>query len=494
MLHSAAEDQQVAADQREHPQDDHRVGHRARRLVRMDVVLPAPLAVEGHDERTRHVERGEPGAGQRDQAEDPARGAALVERCFDDLVLRPEPGRQREADDREEAAEKHAVGDRHDPGQPAEAAHVDAVVHGVHDRAGRQEQRGLEEAVADQVDDADRVHPGAEADGQEHVADLADGRVREHPLEVVLPATADTAVEQRDRPDHDDSRAGRLRDVEDRCGPGDQVDAGGDHCRRVDQRRHRGWALHRVGQPGLQRELAGLAARAEQQHEPDRGGDALGQVRVAVEHVGEGGAAEVNEHDHDRDGQADVAHAVGEERLVARRRCRVAVVVEGDQQVGREADALPADVHGEVAVGQHQQQHHRDEEVEVAEEAPAALVVGHVPDGVDVDQRADAGDQQHEHHRQRVDQQAGVDLEAGHRDPRVQVQVDRAVALPLDREEQHHGIDEQHDRDRGAHQVRPLVGAPAGDEQHGRGQQRQRDQQPGGRLDPVGSGHGATGP
>ena len=50
---------------------------------------------------------------------------------------------------------------------------------------------------------------------------------------------------------------------------GDQVDAGGDHGRRVDQRRHRGRALHRVGQPGLQRELAGLAARAEQQQQPD---------------------------------------------------------------------------------------------------------------------------------------------------------------------------------------------------------------------------------
>ena len=251
------------------------MGHRARRLVRVDVVLPAPLAVERHDQRAGHVERGEPGAGQRGDAEDPARGAALVQRCFDDLVLRPEAGGEREADDREVAADEHAVGDRHDPPQPAEAAHVDAVVHRVHDRAGRQEQRGLEEAVADQVHDADRVHAGAEADGQEHVADLADRRVGEHPLEVVLAAAADAAVEQGDGADDDHSGAGRLRDVEDGCRAGDQVDAGGDHRRGVDEGRDRGRALHGVGQPGLQRELAGLAARAEQQHQADRGGDAL---------------------------------------------------------------------------------------------------------------------------------------------------------------------------------------------------------------------------
>ena len=92
--------------------------------------------------------------------------------------------------------------------QPAEAAHVDAVVHGVHDRTGRQEQRGLEEAVAEQVDDADRVDARAEADGQEHVADLADRRVGQHPLQVVLPAAGDAAVEQRDRADDRDDGAG----------------------------------------------------------------------------------------------------------------------------------------------------------------------------------------------------------------------------------------------------------------------------------------------
>ena len=77
------------------------------------------------------------------------------------LSLVQKPVAQREADDRQVPADEDAVGDRHDLRQAAEAAHVDAVVHGVHDRAGREEQRGLEEAVAEQVDDADRVHARA---------------------------------------------------------------------------------------------------------------------------------------------------------------------------------------------------------------------------------------------------------------------------------------------------------------------------------------------
>ena len=47
--------------------------------------------------------------------------------------------------------------------QPAEAAHVDLVVHAVHDRAGAEEQAGLEEAVRQQVDDGQRVAAAAEA-------------------------------------------------------------------------------------------------------------------------------------------------------------------------------------------------------------------------------------------------------------------------------------------------------------------------------------------
>ena len=91
-------------------------------------------------------------------------------------------------------------------------------------------------------------------------------------------------------------------------------------------------------------------------------------------------------------------------------------VPERDQQVRRETDALPAEVEHHVVVAEHQQQHRRDEEVEVAEEPPAARVVRHVADRVQVDQGADAGDQQDEDRRQRVEQQPEVDLQLADRD------------------------------------------------------------------------------
>src|SRR3712207_7713166 len=53
-----------------------------------------------------------------------------------------------------------------------------------------------------------------------------------------------------------------------------------------------------------------------------------------------------------------------------------------------------SDVEHHEVVAQHQQEHRGDEQVEVPEEAPPARVVLHVADRVDVDQRADPGDQQ----------------------------------------------------------------------------------------------------
>ena len=95
--------------------------------------------------------------------------------------------------------------------EAAESSHVDAVVHRVHDRAGREEQRRLEEAMAEQMDDADGVHALAQTHGEEHVADLADRRIGEHPFQVVLAEGADAPVKQGDRADDDHRRASGLR-------------------------------------------------------------------------------------------------------------------------------------------------------------------------------------------------------------------------------------------------------------------------------------------
>ena len=57
-------------------------------------------------------------------------------------------------------------------------------LHPVDDRAGAEEEQRLEEGVGDQVEHGRDVGPGA--GGGDHEAKLADGRIGQHLLDVVL--------------------------------------------------------------------------------------------------------------------------------------------------------------------------------------------------------------------------------------------------------------------------------------------------------------------
>ena len=74
-------------------------------------------------------------------------------------------------------------------------------------------------------------------------------------------------------------------------------------------------------------------------------------------------------------------------------------------------DALPAQERQQEARAEHEHEHRRREQVQVREEPREAGVAVHVPDRVQVDQRADAGDEQDHRRRQRVDEEAEVDAE-----------------------------------------------------------------------------------
>ena len=98
--------------------------------------------------------------------------------------------------------------------------------------------------------------------------------------------------------------------------------------------------------------------------------------------------AEVRDQGEHADQEGEVADAVDDERLLARRGAgTLLVVVEADQEVGAEPHALPADEHDQVVVAQDQQQHRAHEQVQVGEVAAVARLVAHVADGVDVDQK-----------------------------------------------------------------------------------------------------------
>src|SRR5258708_1890933 len=85
--------------------------------------------------------------------------------------------------------------------------------------------------------------------------------------------------------------------------------------------------------------------------------------------------------------------------------------IETDQQIRAQADALPADKHQDIVVGQNQRQHGKHEEIEVSEEAVVAAFVRHVSGGINMDQHADAGDKEQPDAGERIEQESSVGLE-----------------------------------------------------------------------------------
>ena len=90
---------------------------------------------------------------------------------------------------------------------------------------------------------------------------------------------------------------------------------------------------------------------------------------------------------------------------------------ERDEEVGAGAHALPAEEGDEHVAAQHQHQHREHEQVQVDEELREPRVAVHVADRVQVDQRADAGDEQRHRDRQRVGEEPDVHLEAADVEP-----------------------------------------------------------------------------
>ena len=110
-----------------------------------------------------------------------------------------------------------------------------------------------------------------DADGEEHVAELADRGVREHPFDVGLHDRDRAGEERGDAADPRDDRRRVGARLEERVRAAQEEHARGDHGGRVDQRGDRRRAFHRVGQPEVQRDLRALPDRREQQQQRDRG-------------------------------------------------------------------------------------------------------------------------------------------------------------------------------------------------------------------------------
>ena len=87
--------------------------------------------------------------------------------------------------------------------------------------------------------------------------------------------------------------------------------------------------------------------------------------------------------------------------------------VETDQQVRAQAYAFPSHKHQDVVVPQNEREHGEHEQVEISEEAIVATFVRHVSSGINMDERAYAGDKQQPDGREWIQQEAGVSVKRG---------------------------------------------------------------------------------
>ncbi|KAG0751772.1 hypothetical protein G6F24_014042 [Rhizopus arrhizus] len=254
-------------------------------------------------------------------------------------------------------------GDRHVLAQAAHLAHVLLVVHRDDDRAGTQEQQGLEERMGHQVEHGGRIGRHAQRHG--HVAQLRQRGVRDDARDVGLDDAQDAQEQCADGADHNDERQRHVRQFKQRRKARDHEEAGRHHGGGVDQRGARGRAFHRVRQPHVQRDLGRLAhgadeqadTRHRQQHPVRARQRHRGQLVGLGEHFAVVHRAGVREQQADAQHEAEVADAVDQERLHVGEDGRRAGVPETDQQVRDQAHRFPAEEQLQEVVAHHQHQH-----------------------------------------------------------------------------------------------------------------------------------------
>ena len=288
-----------------------------------DVVIGPWCPVEGQEDQAPRIE------GRQHGGQHPHPEGVMGERVgggpggLQDGVLAVEAGEAEEAgdpetDERQRADPHHGVGDGDLAPDTAHAPHVLLVGHRMDHRPRSEEQERLEEGVRHQVEDAGRI--GADAAGEEHVAELRAGRIGDHALDVELRDTDGRGEDAGGGADEGDERQGRRRVLVERREPGDEEDAGRHHGRSVDQRGNGRRPLHCVGQPGMQADLRGLPHGPDEEEEaqdlerPKRGTeDVKGRVRELVG-VGEDDvvlhAVEDEKAAGDPERQAEIADAV----------------------------------------------------------------------------------------------------------------------------------------------------------------------------------------
>ena len=113
-----------------------------------------------------------------------------------------------------------------------------------------------------------------------------------------------------------------------------------------------------------------------------------------------------------RNQKSKISDAVHNESFFSRRGRRIFREPESNQQIRRQPHALPPDEHLQVVARQHQRQHEKHEQVQIAEVPVIARIVVHVANGVNVNQKSHAGDHQQHHQRKLIKIKPEISREA----------------------------------------------------------------------------------
>ena len=148
---------------------------------------------------------------------------------------------------------------------------VQAMFHPMNHTTRTEEQQRLEKGVGNQVEESSDI--GTCAQRRNHKAQLADGRIGQHPFDVPLRHRNRRCEDGRKRTDKGDKghRAWRCfpHHVEEWEHAHNQEDTSRNHRRRMNHGANGRWPFHRVRQPNMQGELCALTNRTKEDQDAD---------------------------------------------------------------------------------------------------------------------------------------------------------------------------------------------------------------------------------
>ena len=252
----------------ENSKDHQRNGHDLGRFMDMmfHMLIRPGFTTEGHEQGPEHVEGGHPrshGCHQPEQEMAVGTGKGLPE----DLILAEESGEAGDTGNRQGGKEEGPEGDGGLSSQPSHLSHIQFSAQGVHHAPRPKEEKSFEEGMGHEVEDPCAESPHAHT--QEHISQLADGRIGQDFLDIVLAESDGGGIDGRgNTDDRHNGHGDRCHAVED-IAPGDHIDPCCHHGGGMDEGADRRGTFHGIGKPDIEGDLCRFPAGPNKEQNGD---------------------------------------------------------------------------------------------------------------------------------------------------------------------------------------------------------------------------------